>query len=55
LGVQLDKPGHYVLGDAAEDVSVTTIDAAWRIVRDACWTAVALAVLVLGVRHVYFG
>jgi len=55
LGVQLDKPGHYVLGDAVEDVSVTTIDAAWRIVRDACWTAAVLAALALGVRHVYFG
>lgn len=55
LGVQLDKPGHYVLGDAVNHVSVTTIDTAWRIVRDACWTAAVLAVLALGVRHVCFG
>ncbi|MDB4983004.1 MAG: cobalamin biosynthesis protein CobD [Myxococcales bacterium] len=48
LGVALEKPGYYRLGDATRPVSVDDIDRAWRIVAGAA----ALAALVaLGIAY----
>ena len=51
LGVRLDKPGHYQLGDAADALSPLKIDEAWRTARLAAWIAAALAALSLFPRH----
>jgi adenosylcobinamide-phosphate synthase len=53
LRVQLDKPGHYRLGDAREPLAVTTIDAAWRIVMVCAVLTAACAVAALEVLHVH--
>ncbi len=51
LGVELEKVGHYRLGDALEPVGARTIAGAWRLctVAAALALAVALAVASLGV------
>jgi adenosylcobinamide-phosphate synthase len=54
LGVTLDKPGHYQLGDGPMPTA-DTIAAAWSVVRVAAAAAAALAFLTLGARHVAFG
>lgn len=46
LGVTLEKPGTYALGDAITPITVETIDRAWRVVKVA---AVLTAAIVLGV------
>jgi adenosylcobinamide-phosphate synthase len=52
LGVALEKPGHYVLGDAREPVVAAKIDDAWRVVRGGAWLAIAAAGAVAGAVHV---
>jgi adenosylcobinamide-phosphate synthase len=52
LGVALEKPGHYVLGDAREPVVVAKIDEAWRVVQSGAWIAIAAASAVAGAVHV---
>jgi adenosylcobinamide-phosphate synthase len=53
LGVTLDKPGHYSLGDGPAPTA-DTIAAARAVVRVAGACAAALAFLTLGARHVAF-
>lgn len=50
LGVTLDKPGHYRLGDGAAP-NAATIAAAWSIVTFAAAIAAVLALATLGLRH----
>ncbi len=50
LGVVLEKPGHYRLGDEGESPRTETIGAAWRIVVLACAGGAAIAALVLALR-----
>ncbi len=49
LGVRLEKPGHYALGDATAPVTPETVDLAWRVARSACLLAFAAAALALRV------
>jgi adenosylcobinamide-phosphate synthase len=51
LGVRLDKPGHYQLGDATDALSPLKIDEAWRTARLAAWITAALVALYLSRRH----
>jgi adenosylcobinamide-phosphate synthase len=53
LGVCLEKPGHYALGDATEPVGASHIDDAWRLVTAGAACSVTLSVLVVGARHVF--
>ena len=55
LGVQLDKPGHYRLGDAARAIDTGSIAAALRIVAVCAALAFALATLAIGARHAWTG
>lgn len=48
LGVELEKVGHYRLGDALEPVSDATIAAAWRVVAVAVLIGATLALVALG-------
>jgi adenosylcobinamide-phosphate synthase len=50
LGVALEKPGAYRLGDAIHAVTARTIDDAWRITHGAATMAAVLAVLIAGLR-----
>jgi cobalamin biosynthesis protein CobD/CbiB len=50
LGVTLDKPGHYRLGDG-DPPTVATLAATRRVVAVSAAIASALVVLSLGVRH----
>jgi adenosylcobinamide-phosphate synthase len=52
LGVALDKPGHYRLGDGPAPTAAA-IAAAWRVVTVAAALAAAAALLTLGARHVW--
>jgi adenosylcobinamide-phosphate synthase len=52
LGVALDKPGAYRLGDASTPVVPDTIDDAWRLTRLAAATMVLLALATIALRHV---
>jgi len=52
LGVVLDKPGHYRLGDGAPP-GAPAIARAWRAVRVAAGLAVLLTFVTLGVRHAW--
>lgn len=52
LGVCLEKPGHYALGDATEPLKASHIDDAWRLVTIGAAFAVGLAAAVIGARHV---
>jgi adenosylcobinamide-phosphate synthase len=54
LGVTLDKPGHYQLGDGAVPTAAT-IAAAWRVVVLAAALATTFTLLALGARHVWSG
>ncbi len=49
LGVELEKAGHYRLGDALEPVGARTIVGAWRLCTVAAALALALAIAFLGV------
>jgi adenosylcobinamide-phosphate synthase len=51
LGVELEKVGHYRLGDPATALGPEKIAAAWRVVSLAGFLAVALSLAVLGVLH----
>lgn len=53
LRVRLEKIGHYRLGDASEPVTREKLDVAWRIVVVCAALAAAIAVIVLGARHVH--
>jgi adenosylcobinamide-phosphate synthase len=52
LGVPLEKPGHYRLGDATRPLTAPCLAEAWRITGVAAALAVLLACLFLGVDHV---
>ena len=52
LGVRLDKPGHYQLGDDLAPVTPATIDRAWRIVAVALAGAAALCAIAVAARAV---
>jgi adenosylcobinamide-phosphate synthase len=52
LGVELEKPGHYKLGDAEEALAVKKIDQAWRLVLGAAALASVAALLGVGARDV---
>ena len=45
LGVRLEKPGHYALGDATRPLSPQTIAVAWRVARGAAFLAFVAAAL----------
>lgn len=49
LGVCLEKPGHYALGDPRDDLGTCHITRAWTIARLASVLALLLTVLLLGV------
>ncbi len=51
LGVELEKVGHYRLGDRVEPLGAERIRAAWRIVSIAAVLAVGLSLVALGVVH----
>ncbi len=53
LGVCLEKPGHYALGDATEPIRASHIDDAWRLVTVGAACSVALCALIVGARHVF--
>lgn len=53
LRVQLEKVGHYRLGDAVEPVGGETIDRAWRLVFVCAALAFGAALAVLGMCHVH--
>jgi adenosylcobinamide-phosphate synthase len=55
LGVQLDKPGHYRLGDPGRAVEAGSIAAALRIVAIGAALAGALCALAIGARHAWLG
>lgn len=50
LGVRLDKPGHYRLGDPGAPVTPATIDAAWRIVAVTLAAAALLCAAAIAAR-----
>ena len=45
LGVRLEKPGAYVLGDQAGSLTAATVTRAWRLVVVASWLMVGLCAL----------
>jgi adenosylcobinamide-phosphate synthase len=51
LGVELEKAGHYRLGDARRPLAVTTVDEAWRLTRAASLGAALLVLAGMGLRH----
>lgn len=51
LGVTLEKPGHYRLGDSIAPAGLATIDAAWHIVLASSTLAVGSAAIAIGARH----
>jgi adenosylcobinamide-phosphate synthase len=51
LGVELEKVGHYRLGDPVETIGPEHIGAAWRIVSLAAFFAVTLSLAVIGAIH----
>ncbi len=51
LGVELEKVGHYRLGDPVEALGADKIRAAWRVVALAAFLAVGLSLAVLGAAH----
>jgi adenosylcobinamide-phosphate synthase len=51
LRVQLEKVGHYRLGDPAEALNVGKIDDAWRIVMLGAGIGAGLVALALGALH----
>jgi adenosylcobinamide-phosphate synthase len=52
LRVQLEKPGHYRLGDASEPLEVDKIGEAWRVAVACAGLAAGAALTAVGVRHV---
>jgi adenosylcobinamide-phosphate synthase len=55
LGVQLDKPGHYRLGDPARNIDTGSIGDALQIVVLCAALAGALSALAIGARHAWLG
>jgi adenosylcobinamide-phosphate synthase len=55
LGVELEKPSHYRLGDDQEPLRTETIAAAWRIVAWACLLGLALGAIVIAARMAHAG
>lgn len=55
LGVVLEKPGAYRLGDDVHTIGARTIDAAWRITRGAALVAAVLVLALTGIRDVVAG
>jgi adenosylcobinamide-phosphate synthase len=53
LGVELEKVGHYRLGDRVEALSVSKIDEAWRVVSVAGVFAFSLVAIALGAGHAF--
>jgi adenosylcobinamide-phosphate synthase len=51
LGVELEKRGHYRLGDPIHGLAAHTIDRAWRTARVSVCLAAALFVALIGARH----
>jgi adenosylcobinamide-phosphate synthase len=51
LGVELEKVGHYRLGDPVEPLCAEKISAAWRVVSLAAFLAVGLSLAALGAAH----
>jgi adenosylcobinamide-phosphate synthase len=52
LGVRLEKAGHYALGDAREELTVSKIDEAWRMVAVTSFIACGMTAALLGMQHV---
>jgi adenosylcobinamide-phosphate synthase len=52
LRVQLEKAGHYRLGDASEPLEVDKIGDAWRVALACAGLAAGAALMAVGVRHV---
>ncbi len=53
LRVQLEKVGHYRLGDASEPLAFPKIDDAWRVVMVCAVLTAGCAIAALGALHVY--
>ena len=52
LGVRLEKAGHYVLGDAQEELTVSKLNEAWRVVAITSAIACGMTAALLGMQHV---
>lgn len=50
LGVELEKPGHYRLGEPVHPLATDTIDAAWRTVRVSAFLAAGLFAALIALR-----
>lgn len=55
LGVELEKPGHYRLGDPESPLVASHIDDAWRAAQIAAALAAALLVALIGARRAALG
>jgi adenosylcobinamide-phosphate synthase len=53
LGVQLEKSGHYRLGDPTEPLSQHKIGEACAVLATLAWLGTSLTILLIGARHVY--
>ena len=53
LGIQLEKVGHYKLGDPTESLTVSKIDEAWRVVALGAGMMAGLAMAMVGLRHAF--
>jgi len=51
LGIRLEKPDHYRLGDPIARPAIATIDSAWRVVAVCAAFAAGGAALAIGARH----
>jgi adenosylcobinamide-phosphate synthase len=51
LGVELEKVGHYRLGDAVEPLGAEQIAAAWRVVALAAFLAAGTSLAAVGALH----
>jgi adenosylcobinamide-phosphate synthase len=52
LGVELEKRGHYRLGDPIEPLGAAKIDEAWSLVKVAAVIGVAVCAAIVEARHV---
>ncbi len=55
LGVALEKPGHYRLGDDEQPLRTETIAVAWRVVVWACSIGLCLGAIVIATRRLHGG
>lgn len=53
LGVELEKKGHYKLGDPVEPIEIGKIREAWHVVRISAGLTVALSAALLAARHAW--